>query len=118
MKSIIAQHNKQVLNRLSSADTETPPCNCRNKRDCPLEEKCCTKCVIHNASICTPNGKTISYYGCCKTDFKLVTTTISKASKLRPRDTRQSSQGLFGDLKMRVTLGSCVLDLSVCFHSY
>ena len=38
-----AQHNKQVLNRLSSADTETPPCNCRSKRDCPLEGKCRTK---------------------------------------------------------------------------
>ena len=68
--SIIAQQNKQVLNRLSSADTETPPCNCRNKRDCPLEGKCRTKCVIYKASICTSKGKTISYYGCCETDFK------------------------------------------------
>ena len=70
MGSIIAQHNKQVLNRLSSADTETPPCNCRNKRDCPLEGKCHTKCVIYMASVCTPNGKTMSYYGCCETNFK------------------------------------------------
>ena len=68
MGSIIAQHNKQVLNRLLSADTETSPCNRRNKRDCPLEEKC-IKCVIYEASICTPNGKTMSYYGCCETDF-------------------------------------------------
>ena len=70
MGSIIAQHNKQVLNRLSSADTETPPCICCNKRDCPLEGKCLTKGVIYKASICTPNGKTKSYYGCCETDFK------------------------------------------------
>ena len=70
MESIIAQHNKQVLNRLSSADTETSPCNCRNKRDCPLEGKCHTKCVIYKASVCTPNGKTMSYYGCCETNFK------------------------------------------------
>ena len=69
MGSIIAQHNKQVLNRLSSVDTETPPCNSRNKRDCPLEGKCRTKCVIYKASACTPNGKTMSYYGCCETDF-------------------------------------------------
>ena len=67
MGSIIAQ---QMLNRLSSADTETPPCNYRNKRDCPLEGKCLTKCVIYKASICTPNSKTMSYYGCCETDFK------------------------------------------------
>ena len=70
MGSIIAQHNKQMLNRLSSADTETPPCNCRNKRDCSLEGKCRTKCVIYKASLCTPNGKTMSYYGCCEIDFK------------------------------------------------
>ena len=70
MESIIAVHNKLVLNRLSSADTETPPCNCRYKRDCPLEGKCRNKCVIYKASMCTPNGKTKSYYGCCETDFK------------------------------------------------
>ena len=49
MGSIIAQHNKH---------------------DCPLEGKCHTKCVIYKASICTPNGKTMSYYGCCETDLK------------------------------------------------
>ena len=70
MGSIIAHHNNQVLNWLSSADTETPPCNCRNKRDCPLEGKCRAKCVIYKASVCTPNSKTMSYYGCCETDFK------------------------------------------------
>ena len=70
MGTIIAQHNKQVLNWLSSADTETPPCNCLNKRDCLLEGKCCAKCVIYKAWICTPNGKMMSYYGCCETDFK------------------------------------------------
>ena len=70
MGSIIAQHNKQVLNRHSSADTETPPCNSRNKRDCPLEGKCRTKYVIYKASVCTPNGKTMSYYGCCEKNFK------------------------------------------------
>ena len=26
--------------------------------------------VIYKASVCTPNGKTMSYYGCCETDFK------------------------------------------------
>ena len=70
MGSIITQHNKQVLNRLSSVDTETPPRNCRNKHDCPLEGKCRTKCVIYKALVRTPNGKTMSYYGCCETDFK------------------------------------------------
>ena len=69
MGSIIAQHNKRVLNRLSLTDTETPPCNCRNKRVCPLGGKCRIKCVIYKASICIPNGKTMSNYCCFETDF-------------------------------------------------
>ena len=31
---------------------------------------CRTKCVIYKASVCTPNGKTMSYYGCSEMDFK------------------------------------------------
>ena len=54
MGSIIAQHNKQVLNWLSLADTETPPCNCCNKHDCPLEGKC------HPYQVCNLQG--ISMY--------------------------------------------------------
>ena len=106
MGSIIAQHNKQVLDRLSSADTETPPCNCRNKRDCPLEGKCRTKCVIYKASVCTPNVKRCHIMAVVRRILKLVTTTISKALKLHPRETRQSSLDLFGDSKMRVTFRS------------
>ena len=70
MGSIIAQHNKQMFNWLSSADVGTPPFNCLNKRDCPEEGKCHTKCVAYKASICTPNDKTMSYLGCWETDFK------------------------------------------------
>ena len=70
IRSIITQHNKQMLNLVSSTDTETPPCNCHNKHNCPLEGKCHTKCVIYKTSICTPNSKTMSYYGCCETDFE------------------------------------------------
>ena len=83
-RGIIAEQSKQVLNRLSSADTAArfgvaknrpfndhkASCYCRNKSDCPLEEKCRTTCVIYKALICTPNGKTISYYCCFETNFK------------------------------------------------
>ena len=70
MGSIIAQHNKQELNRFSSADTKILPYNCHNKHNCPLEGKCRTKCVIYKASICTSNGKTMPYYDCCETNSK------------------------------------------------
>ena len=106
MGSIIAQHNKQVLNRLSSADTETPPCNCRNKRDCPLEGKCRTKCVIYKHQYVHQTAKRCHIMAVVRRILKLVTTIISKALKLRPKDTRQSSLGVFGDSKMRVTFRS------------
>ena len=70
MRSIIALHKKQLLNRLSSADTDKPLCNCRNKRDCPLKGKC-IKCVIYKALICTPSDKTTAYYNCCETNCKV-----------------------------------------------
>ena len=37
MVSITAQYNKKALKRLSLADIDTPPSNCRNKRKLPLE---------------------------------------------------------------------------------
>ena len=107
MRSIVAQHDKKMLNRLSSADTETPSCNCRKQHDCPLEEKCRTKCTFYKASICTWNGNTMSYYGCCETDFKArYYNHKQNPVKLRPRGTRLSFQSLFGDLRIRVTLRS------------
>ena len=40
-----------------------PFCNYRNKHDCVLEGKPRSKCVIYKALMCTPNGKTMLYYG-------------------------------------------------------
>ena len=101
-----AQRNKQVLIRLSSADTETPPCNFRNKRDCPLKRKCRTKSVITRHQYVHQTAKRCHIMAVVRRILKLVTTTISKALKLRSRDTRQSSLGLFGDSKIRVTFRS------------
>ena len=93
MGSNIAQHNKQVLNRLSSEDTETQPCDCRNMRVCPREGKCRTKRVIYKASTCTVHQtakRCHDIVAVVRQILKLVTTTIRKALKFRPRDSRRS----------------------------
>jgi len=57
------------LNKLAS-DEEALACNCW-KTSCPLDGKCCERAIIYKAYIITPDNKTMSYYGCCETDFKV-----------------------------------------------
>ena len=40
MAAIISKHNKIVLQNRADPHRTTPPCNCRNKANCPLEGKC------------------------------------------------------------------------------
>ena len=100
IRIIITQHNEQVLDRLSSADTDKPPCNCCNKRDCQLKAKSRVICVIYEASICIANGKTILHYRAVKRQIlKLVITTISKALKFCPKEHRRELSKLVWRLK-------------------
>ena len=56
---------------LSRADFRrtTPPCNCRNKANCPLEGKCRKSSIINKATM-KSTGITRHYYGCSETEFK------------------------------------------------
>ena len=47
----------------------TPPCNCRNKANCPLEGKCRENSIICKATL-KFNGIARQYYGCSETEFK------------------------------------------------
>ena len=47
----------------------TPPCNCRNKVNCPLEGKCREISIIYKATR-KSNGIITYYYGCSGTVFK------------------------------------------------
>ena len=64
---IINAHNKSILQK----DTKTPTktCNCRIKKDCPLNGHCLTKCVVYKATVNT-HTDTKSYIGACDTTFK------------------------------------------------
>ena len=118
LRNIITQHKNQVLNQLSSAYTETPlntktsPCSCCNCNKCDwlLEGKCCTKhhsmYFFYKASICIPNSKTISYYGCCETNFKACYYNYKQNFKYFIQETSDSFQSLFSDSKMWVIFQS------------
>ena len=115
IRIIITQHNEQVLDRLSSADTDKPPCNCRNKRDCQLKVKSRAICVIYKASICIANGKTISHYtAVTRQILKLVIATISKALKFCPKEHRRELSKLVRRLKNEGYVP--VIKLSIVCH--
>ena len=69
MTVIISRHNRIVLSNKTTANSTTPPCNCRNKVSCPLEGKCRESSVVHKACLISGNAANI-YYGCCETEFK------------------------------------------------
>ena len=39
MAAILLRHNKTVLSNKTTANSTTPPCNCKNKVSCLLEVK-------------------------------------------------------------------------------
>ena len=70
IKSIINTHNKQIL---TENKTPTKNCNCINKHDCPLDNKCQTTNLIYKAKITSnlPNYFYKIYYGTSEGTFKV-----------------------------------------------
>ena len=70
MKSIINKHNKKVTNADNDTNTDNQvQCNCRNKDQCPLDNKCLTSSIIYNAQA-TTNNATNNYIGLTEGTFK------------------------------------------------
>ena len=70
MQKIISNHNNSILNT-TNLHTSSPPCNCRNKKNCPLDGKCRESSIIYKASISSDSETQKHYYGLCETEFKL-----------------------------------------------
>ena len=49
IKSAINSHNRKVFH--ARVNNQGRPCNCINKTDCPLQEKCLSKNTLHEADI-------------------------------------------------------------------
>ena len=70
MKSIINMHNKKIIN--PPIKNQERACNCINKLDCPLQQKCLITNTIYKACITSSeeNYENKIYYGTSETIFK------------------------------------------------
>ena len=67
MGSIISSHNKHIL----KSNQENFGCNCRNKTDCPLNNKCLTPNIVYEGQITNnTNDDQKRYLGASETPFK------------------------------------------------
>ena len=75
MGMIIAGHNKKLLDNFRKEQNPVnqlaPTCNCRVRRDCPLDGNCLQVDTLYNAKITTPGEPTKNYIGIAATTFKL-----------------------------------------------
>ena len=66
MSSILTSHNKKIL----AENGKQYECNCRNKDECPLENKSLIPRVIHEADVITLNTSKKFYIGLFDPPFK------------------------------------------------
>ena len=48
--------------------TNNKTCSCRQKSDCPLNQKCLSECLVYNAVVNT--SRTKNYFAICEKNFK------------------------------------------------
>ena len=72
VKNIISSHSKKIINSGNEENGKT--CNCKNKSDCPLDNKCLINKIVYKAEIETNNDtnelSTKVYFGISETEFK------------------------------------------------
>ena len=66
ISSILTSHNKKTL----AENKQQYECNCRNKDECPLENKCLTSQIIYEAEFITLKTSRKFYIGLSDTSFK------------------------------------------------
>ena len=72
MSSKISSNNQRIIN--------PPPtnygCNCRNRSNCPLDNKCLTPSIVFKAIVLTINKPDKKYFGISETPSKTAIITI------------------------------------------
>ena len=70
MKTIINNHNKNIIGKKPSINTS--PCNCQNKEACPLNGQCRIREVVYKGTLSSsqPNYKEKKYFGNAEESFK------------------------------------------------
>ena len=72
VKQIISAHNSSVTKKNNNQDSNKKTCNCRNKKECPLDNKCLTEGIIYQATVTRQDGeKEETYVGLTENTFKI-----------------------------------------------
>ena len=79
--NIISSYNKKIINSGNEANGKT--CNCRNKSNCPLDNKCLINKTVYKSEIETKNDInelfTKVYFGISETEFKSIYNSHTKS---------------------------------------
>ena len=68
ISAVISSHNKSMMRKDATPERE---CNCPNKDDCPLDNKCLSSNIIYEAEVTSQPENVVKHYrGLCSTDFK------------------------------------------------
>ena len=66
MCSVIASHNPRIIQPTSN----NHGCNCRNRAECSLDNKCLTANIVYKAVVSTPSKPDKKYFVIAETSFK------------------------------------------------
>jgi hypothetical protein len=68
VSSIINSHNKKIM---SIKSFDQLPCNCREKKNCPLQGNCRIPSVVYKCEVIAPSQENKVYIGITEGEFKL-----------------------------------------------
>ena len=66
MSSVIASNNRRIIQPTSN----NHGCNCRNRAECPLENKYLTASIVYKVVVSAPSKPDKKYFGIAGTSFK------------------------------------------------
>ena len=66
MASVNASHNRKIIQPTSNNHGY----NCRNRAECPRDNKCFTANIIHKVVVSAPSNPDNKYFGIAETSFK------------------------------------------------
>ena len=66
MGSVIASHNRRIIQPTSN----NHGCNCRNRVECPFDNKCLTANIVYEAVVLARSKPDKKYFGIEETPFK------------------------------------------------